>query len=66
MPPQRVAPIILGSERDEGGALWLWLRLSDGRTGWVRWTGPLPDERHISEADKALLGRLVPTPPVGR
>jgi hypothetical protein len=57
-----VNPIILSLERDEGGVLWAQLRLSDGRTGWIRAGDVKLDEEGLVELDRVLLARLATRP----
>lgn len=66
MPQGPLAPIILAAERQRGGDVWVQLRLSDGRAGWVYLpAGELTDEL-LAEVEPALLGRLVPPAAVSR
>ena len=60
MSQSRLPTLILRADRQRGGDLWVQLRLSDGRSGWVYLpAGEIaPDE--LDGLDAALLQRLVP------
>lgn len=66
MTTRPLPPLILRADRQRGGDLWVQLRLSDGRAGWVYLPAGEISAELLAELDPALLDRLATPASVSR
>lgn len=58
MSQSRLPTLILRADRQRGGDLWVQLRLSDGRAGWVYLPAGELASSELDDVDAVLLHRL--------